>query len=303
MTTPDYLVKGDKIGLVAPARCVTFDEIHPSLRLFQKWGLEVEMGTYIFRKANQYAGQDKDRAADFQQMLDDDFIRAIVCARGGYGTVRIIDRLDFTKFIARPKWIIGYSDISVLHIHIQKHFGIETLHATMPVNIVNDQSHDDSVETLRHILFGENIVYSFPPGNLCRKGKGSGILTGGNLSIIYSLMGSESEIDTEGKILFLEDVDEYLYHIDRMMFCLKRAGKLRNLRGLIVGGMDRMNDNTIPFGKTANEIIAEAVSEYDYPVCYDFPAGHGSRNLALIMGRKIGLTVGDNAEIDMGKNN
>ncbi|MGE5424761.1 MAG: S66 peptidase family protein [Syntrophothermus sp.] len=297
MTTPDYLVKGDKMGMVAPARCISFEEVHPSLRLFQKWGLEVELGTHIFNKQNQYAGSDEFRAADLQHMLDNDSIRAVICARGGYGTVRIIDRLDFTRFLKRPKWIIGYSDITVLHSHIQRHFGIETLHATMPVNILKDQPGEDSAETLRHLLFGEKITYTKPLHPFDRKGESEAILTGGNLSILYSLMGSSSEIQTDGKILFIEDVDEYLYHIDRMMMCLKRAGKLAKLKGLIVGGMDRMNDNTIPFGKAANDIILEAAAEYNYPVCIDFPAGHGSKNLALVLGRKIRMKIDQQVEL------
>lgn len=300
MTTPPSLVKGDKIGIIAPARCITFEEVHPALRMFQRWGLEVELGTHIFRKNNQFAGTDDARAADLQQMLDDDSVKAVICARGGYGTVRIVDKTDFSKFASKPKWVVGYSDITVLHCHILRHFGIETLHAVMPVNITNEKCEDDSSETLRNILFGKGIRYSFPSADFCRNGEAEGPLTGGNLSVIYSLMGSASEVQTEGKILFLEDVDEYLYHIDRMMVALKRAGKLSGLKGLIIGGMDRMNDNTVPFGKSANEIIAEAVSEYHYPVCYDFPAGHGSQNLALIMGRTISLKVGEKTVIDFG---
>jgi muramoyltetrapeptide carboxypeptidase len=298
--TPPYLTKGDKIGIVAPARCINFEEVHPSIRLFQKWGLEAILGTNIFRKCNQYAGRDENRMADLQQMLDDDSIRAIICARGGYGTVRIIDRLDFTKFCSNPKWIAGYSDITVLHSHIHRHFNIETLHAVMPVNIASEEARSDSLETLKNALLGTHIQYTFPRNPLSREGETEGILVGGNLSILYSLMGSDSEIDTAGKILFIEDVDEYLYHIDRMMINLKRAGKLSRLKGLIVGGMDKMNDNMIPFGKTANEIIADAVSEYHYPVCYDFPAGHGEPNLALILGRKIVFNVKSEVEVIFG---
>lgn len=295
--TPPYLEKGDKIGIVAPARCISFEEVHPTIRLFQKWGLEAVLGTNIFKKCDQFAGRDQDRLADLQQMLDDDSIRAIICARGGYGTVRIIDRIDFNRFHEYPKWIVGYSDITVLHAHIHRHFGIETLHAVMPVNILTEESRSDTLETLKNALLGTPIRYSYPKPPLCREGTAEAPLVGGNLSILYSLMGSSSELNTEGKILFLEDVDEYLYHIDRMMMNLKRAGKLDKLKGLIVGGMDRMNDNTIPYGKTANEIIAEAVREYDYPVCFDFPAGHGEHNLALFLGRPLVLNVYDQVEV------
>ena len=297
MITPPYLRKEDKIGIIAPARCINFEEVHPSIRLFQKWGLEVVLGTNIFRKCNQYAGRDELRLADLQQMLDDESIRAIICARGGYGTVRIIDRVDFTTFKRNPKWIVGYSDITVLHSHVHRHLGIETLHATMPVNITSDDVQDDSLETMKNALFGKIRSYSYPVTPLSRSGETEGILTGGNLSILYSLMGSASEIDTAEKILFIEDVDEYLYHIDRMMTNLKRAGKLSHLKGLVVGTMDRMNDNTIPYGQPANGIIAAAVAEYDYPVCFDFPAGHGETNLALILGRNVRLKIDSEVEL------
>jgi len=298
MITPPYLAKDDKIGIIAPARCINFDEVHPSIRVFQKWGLEVVLGTNIFRKCNQFAGKDELRLADLQQMLDDDSIKAVICARGGYGTVRIIDRVDFTEFRKKPKWIVGYSDVTVLHSHIHRHLGIETLHAVMPINITADDAPDDAQNTLKNALLGKLRSYSYPASSLVRPGETEGVLTGGNLSILYSLMGSASEIDTDGKILFLEDVDEYLYHIDRMMMNLKRAGKLANLKGLIVGGMERMNDNKVPYGKTANEIIMEAVEEYNYPVCFDFPSGHGENNLALILGRKVRLNVGAEVELD-----
>ena len=298
MIQPPYLRKGDKIGIVAPARRISFDEVHPSIKLFQKWGLEVILGTYIFGNENQFAGSDSQRQADFQQMLDDPSIHAIICARGGYGTVRIIDKLDFSGFCKNPKWIVGYSDITVFHAHVHKHFGIETIHSVMPVNIKEPDFINDSSESLRKALFGEKLFYSKPITFHFKTGLSEGILTGGNLSILYSLTGTASEVDTSGKILFLEDVDEYLYHIDRMMMTLKRAGKLSKLNGLIVGGMDRMNDNEIPFGKTASEIISDAVAEYNYPVCYDFPAGHGEINLALILGRRIRFKVDRNVEVE-----
>jgi muramoyltetrapeptide carboxypeptidase len=297
MITPSYLAKDDKIGIIAPARCINFDEVHPSIRVFQKWGLEVVLGTNIFRKCNQFAGKDDLRLTDLQQMLDDDSIRAVICARGGYGTVRIVDRIDFTAFRKNPKWIVGYSDVTVLHSHIHRHLGIETLHAIMPINITGDDGSGDALETLRNALFGKIRSYSYPVTSLARAGEAEGILTGGNLSILYSLMGSASEIDTAGKILFLEDVDEYLYHIDRMMMSLKRGGKLGKLKGLIVGGMEKMNDNAVPYGRSANEIILDAVAEYNYPVCFDFPSGHGEDNLALILGRKVALKIGDEVEL------
>lgn len=295
-TTPGYLKQGDKIAIVSPARSITFEEVYPSIKLLQRWGLEVVLGTHVFSRENQFAGTDEQRLTDFQQMLDDPSIKAILCSRGGYGSVRIIDRLDFSGFRNTPKWIIGYSDATVIHAHILRKCNTETIHAVMPVNITSTEP-GDSTETLRNVLFGNKIGYTYNSTLYSKEGSAEGNLVGGNLSILYSLMGSPSEPDTNGKILFLEDVDEYLYHIDRMMMCLKRAGKLDKLKGLIVGGMDRMNDNQIPFGKSANQIISEIVNEYKYPVCFDFPAGHGEKNMALILGRKVKLKVGTKVEI------
>jgi len=297
MIQPPYLKRGDRIAIVSPARAVSFEDLHQAMRIFQKWGLEVILGSYVFNRENQFAGTDDQRLKDFQTMLDDASVRAVICARGGYGSVRIIDRLDFTGFLRHPKWIVGYSDITVLHSHIHRHFGVETMHATMPLNMTETRFSMISVETLRKALFGEEIVYSKPSGPLDRSGTGQGFLTGGNLSMLYSLMGSHSQIDTKGKILFLEDLDEYLYHIDRMMTNLKRGGLLNGLKGLIVGSMSDMKDNAIPFGKTAQQIIAGTVKEYKYPVCFDFPSGHGPENVALILGRRVKLIVDDEVEL------
>ena len=296
MIRPEYLKKGDKIAIVSPARSITFEEVHPAIKFFQRHNLEVVLGSYVFNRQHQLAGSDEQRARDFQTMLDDERIRAIVCSRGGYGTVRIIDKLDFTGFCKHPKWIIGFSDITVLHAHIHRLFGIETLHAAMPVNFQH-QTGDETLQTMVDALLGKQIAYSCPKPALSRNGHAEGLLTGGNLSILYSLIGSVSQPETDGKILFLEDLDEYLYHIDRMMMNLKRAGKLTNLNGLIVGGMTRMNDNAIPFGKTANEIIADVVKEFSYPVCFDFPSGHLDTNLALILGRKVKFSVDQEVEL------
>lgn len=289
MTTPPYLKKGGKIGIVAPARKISREEIRFAIDTFEKWGLKVVLGKNLFGSKNQYSGSDEQRTEDLQKMLDDNSVRAIISARGGYGTLRIIDKLDFKKFQKNPKWVIGYSDITALHSHIHQIFQIETLHATMPINFSKDE---ESVETLRKSLFGEKISYELNPHSLNRKGKAEGILVGGNLSLLYALKGSKSGISTSGKILFIEDLDEYLYHIDRMMISLKRAGKLSHLAGLIVGGMSEMKDNQTPFGKTAEEIICESVAEFDYPVCFGFPAGHQEKNLALPFGRRANLNVG-----------
>ncbi len=297
MQTPPPLQPGDKIAIISTARKISQEELKPALEIFSKWGFDVVYGRYLFKEKNQFAGSDLERAEDLQWAMDDESIKAIVCARGGYGTVRIIDMLDFSKFSQHPKWIIGYSDVTVLHVHIHKLLGIETLHATMPINFPTDGSENEALISLKKAISNENIRYTFPSHPLNRKGNAEGILVGGNLSILYSLTGTASDIDLEGKILFLEDLDEYLYHIDRMMMNLKRTGKLSHLAGLIVGGMSDMKDNTVPYGKTAEEIISDAVSEYSYPVCFQFPGGHQEDNRALIFGRNSSLNVGDSVEL------
>lgn len=290
---PPYLKKGDKIGVLACARKISFDEIQPAITIFNGWGLEVVLSKNLFNADNQFSGTDDERAEDLQTMLDDASIKAVISARGGYGTIRIVDKIDFTQFKKHPKWLVGYSDITVLHSHINN-FRIETLHATMPINFTKNK---DATETLYKALFGEQLNYEAEVHPLNRKGNAEAELIGGNLSLLYALTGSVSEIDTKGKILFIEDLDEYLYHVDRMMMNLKRAGKLDHLAGLIVGGMCDMKDNTIPFGKTAEEIISDAVKEYSYPICFNFPAGHIDKNFALYFGRKVKLNVGDTAEL------
>lgn len=285
---PSYLQKGDTVAIVATARKISLEELQPAIDIITAWGLKVVLSKNIFCVDNQFAGTDEERAADMQWASDDNNIKAVICARGGYGTVRVIDKLDFTKFVRHPKWIVGYSDITVLHQHVNQNYSIASLHATMPINFTVNE---DATESLRKALFGEELSYTIPAHALNRNGEASGELIGGNLSLTYALCGSKSDIDTKGKILFIEDLDEYLYHIDRMMMNLKRSGKLQDLAGLIVGGMSDMKDNTVPFGKTAEEIILDAVKEYNYPVCFNFPAGHIDRNLALVMGKKVDLKI------------
>jgi muramoyltetrapeptide carboxypeptidase len=293
MTTPPYLKKGDKIGIVACARKISKEQLQDAEKLFGNWGVEIVYGKNLFKEDHQFSGTDEERAEDLQAMLDDENIKAVISARGGYGTIRIIDKIDFAKFRKHPKWVIGYSDITVLHSHIHN-FGIETLHSTMPINFcLNDEAN----ETLRKALFGEALSYEIVSHPLNRSGNAEGELVGGNLSLLYALTGSISDIDTTDKILFIEDLDEYLYHVDRMMINLKRSGKLSGLAGLIIGGMTDMKDNAVPFGKTAEEIICDAVKEYDYPVCFNFPAGHVDRNLAIIMGRKVKLEVDNGSKL------
>ncbi len=289
---PPYLKKGDTIGIIACARKISREEMDPAVAILKSWGLEVVLGKNVFNTDCQFSGTDAERAEDLQTMLNDVSIKAVISARGGYGTMRIIDKIDFTAFKKNPKWLVGYSDITVLHSHIHT-LGIETLHATMPINFHKDA---EALESLHKALFGEKINYEISSHPLNRKGIAEGELVGGNLSLLYALAGSSSDIVTTGKILFIEDLDEYLYHIDRMMMNLKRSGKLSRLVGLIVGGMSDMKDNAIPFGKTAEEIILDAVKEYNYPVCFHFPAGHIDKNLALYLGRKVKLEIAESVK-------
>ncbi|MCK9612428.1 MAG: LD-carboxypeptidase [Bacteroidales bacterium] len=291
LKTPQPLCVGDKIGIAAPARKISPEELQFALDIFKSWGLEPVFASNLFLSDHQYAGTDEERITGFQELLDNPDIKAIICARGGYGTLRIIDNFDFSFFAAKPKWIAGYSDVTILHSHINNLYATETLHCSMPLSFLANTS--EALESLRKALFGEPITYSVSGHEFDKTGETSGILTGGNLSILYALSDSVSDIDTKGKILFIEDLEEYLYHIDRMMMQLKRSGKLQNLAGLIVGGMSNMNDNTVPFGKSAYEIIAEHVTPYSYPVCFGFPAGHIEDNRALIFGREVKLVVSD----------
>ena len=297
MVTPPYLKAGDKVAIIATARKVDRADLDVAVNMLKGWGLVPVIGQSVGASQNQYAGSDDHRRKDLQAMLDDESIRAVWCAKGGYGTVRIIDGLDFYKFLKYPKWIVGYSDVTVLHSLMHK-MGFETLHAPMAkgVEVFSAFANLPAGEAglgLEHGLFGKQVKHRTEVHPLNRKGSGSGQVVGGNLSILYSLCGSPSAINTEGKILFIEDVDEYLYHIDRMMMNLKRNGMLHHLAGLIVGGMTKMKDNEVPFGKTAVEILLDAVKEYDFPVCFGFPAGHIDDNRPLIFGRKAELKIED----------
>ncbi|MBC5993773.1 S66 peptidase family protein [Pontibacter cellulosilyticus] len=285
------LKPGDRIAITATARKITYPEIEMAVQVFQSWGLEVELGQSIGASYNYFSGDDALRLQDLQQFLDDESIKAIVCARGGYGTTRIIDQVDFTQFRKNPKWVVGFSDVTTLLSHIHN-FGIESVHGIMPL-LFPKEGTEASIETLRRVLFGEEVTYTVAPHKFNRTGTASGQLVGGNLSIFQTLSGTRSDISTDGKILFLEDLCEYLYNVDRMMVHLDRCGKLANLAGLIVGDMSDMIDPPVPFGKTAYEIILEHTGKYNYPVCYGFPVGHEPHNLALVCGREATLEVND----------
>ena len=291
MIRPNYLKEGATVAIVSTARRISKKELIPAITILKKRGLKVVLGTSIGAEDHQFAGNDELRTSDFQTMLDHPEIDAIWCSRGGYGTVRIIDQLDFSNFKNHPKWIIGYSDITVLHAHLHQ-LGIETLHAQMPLFI--ETKSDVTINSIKETLFGEKYEIIIPSEKNNINGIASGQLIGGNLSILYSLCGSPSALNTKGKILFIEDLDEYLYHIDRMLQNLLRNDYFEGLEGLIVGGMTQMHDNDIPFGKNAEEMILDICSEYDFPIAFDFPAGHLKDNRALILGRKADLMVNKN---------
>jgi muramoyltetrapeptide carboxypeptidase len=291
MITPPFLQKNDKIGIVAPAGMISQKKVTHAIKVFNGWGLDVVTGRNIFKRKNTFAGSDKQRKDDFQDIIDRQDIRAVICARGGYGTIRVINKIDFRKFIQNPKWIVGFSDITVFHACLQKNIKCESIHALMPGSFSESEIESKSLNSLKNVLFGGNINYEIPSHSLNSYGEAEGTLIGGNLSVLYSLQGTNLEIETDDKILFIEDVNEYLYHVDRMISNLKLSGKLDNLRGLVVGHMSRMKDSPVAFGENAYEIIHRAVKDCRYPVIFNFPAGHVKPNMALILGRRIRMTV------------
>lgn len=292
MITPPYLKKGDTVAIVATARKNVDDNLKPAIELLKSWGLEVKIGSSIGLDLNQLAGTDEQRAKDFQDQMDNPNIKMIWCVRGGYGTVRMIDLLDFTQFKQNPKWIVGFSDVTVLHSHLNT-MGYKSIHGIMPVTVA--KASKEAKETLKVALFGhEYLEYDILPHPMNKFGTAKGELVGGNLSILYSLFGSPSAIDCTDKILFIEDLDEYLYHIDRMMMNLKRNGCLESIKGIVVGGMTKMKDNEIPWGKDALQIVEDVTKKYNIPIVYEFPAGHVRDNRALIFGAQVTLDV--NAE-------
>jgi muramoyltetrapeptide carboxypeptidase len=283
-----YLQKGDKVAITCPAKKLPIP-MTDAINLLTSWGLEVILGETVTASYNQFAGDDEVRAKDMQRFINDESIKAIIAARGGYGTIRMVDMVDFSILKENPKWVVGFSDITLLHAHIITNYNLPCIHGQMPLNIPDASAH--SLETLRMALFGEELSYQINANPLNRAGYAQGILIGGNLSLLIAIAGSVSDLDYTGKILFIEDVGEYLYAVDRMLRSLKRAGKLKNLAGLIVGGFTDIKDNDIPFGQTIPEMVMDVVGEYNYPVCFDFPAGHVSNNCSLILGKKLNLSV------------
>ena len=281
---PPSLRKGDLVTIVATANAIAYDEIAFGVAVLENWGLEVKIGKTIGLKDGIFAGTDKERAKDLQEALDDSKVKAIIFARGGYGTVRIIDAIDFTRFMRSPKWICGYSDITVLHTHINHVLAIQTLHSTMLSKMAT--SSNEAIETFRKALFGEPLIIEFAGHELNQTGKIHTAIYGGNLSILYNLTGTNSSFSFTNKSLFIEDIDEYLYHLDRMMMNLKRSGKLKEIASLIVGGFTEMKDSTPSYEKNAAEIICSYFESSSIPICFDAPFGHITDNRTIILGKK-----------------
>ena len=294
---PGYLSDGDWVGITAPAGFITETDIQPALEQIRSWGFRVRVGNTIGKRDYTFAGTDEERLLDFQRMLDDPELKAIMCARGGYGAVRIIDRLKWEGFKRNPKWIIGFSDATVFHSHINRNIGVASLHSKMTNSFPEDWDQaepiqKDTIHSIQQALGGSPMEYSFAANTMNRTGKAEGVLVGGNLKTLESLSGSKSDIRTNGKILFVEDTGEYLYSIDRMFWNLKRTGKLDHLEGLIVGGFRvKPDDPGEEFGEDLYRIVLNKVKEYKYPVCFDFPVGHQRNNYALKCGVRHRLSV------------
>lgn len=293
MTIPPYLKKGDTIAIVCPSGTMPYEKAETAIRVLHEWGYEVITGKTLGSRYNYFSATDDERLADLQNVMDDVAVNAILCGRGGYGTGRIIDRINFKKFRRNPKWIIGFSDITILHSHLYSNYDIASMHAPMAAAFNNDEYKNEFVQSLKAALEGNKSEYSCKPNPFNKKGKASGRLIGGNLSLLAHITGTPSDTNWKSKILFIEDVGEYIYNVDRMLYQLKRNGKLKSLAGLIVGGFTEMKDTETPFGQTAEEVIRDIVKEYDYPVCFGFPVSHEKENYALKVGVKYKLSVTD----------
>jgi muramoyltetrapeptide carboxypeptidase len=290
MISPPLLKSGDKIAIVAPGRKVSVQDMESSKKIFTSWGMEVVEAPHLYSVTHSYlSGSDEERFSDFQQMLDDPEIKAIVCARGGYGTTRVLDRLDFSSLQKNPKWIIGFSDVTALHLKLFK-LGIKSIHGTMPILFSKSES-SSSIESLRSILMGESTFISAAASNHNKYGKTTAQIMGGNLSLLADAIGTTSDPDTNGKILVLEEIDEYSYKVDRMLMHLKRAGKLDNLAALVIGHMTDIKELELSFGETIEEIVLHKTVGKNYPVAFNFPIGHENPNIAWVHGSVMTLNV------------
>src|SRR5882724_10259557 len=301
VSVPPYLKSGDIVGITCPAGNITLEEIQPAIQQIESWGYKIRIGDTVGKKDFTFGGTDPERAKDFQQMLDDNSIKAILCARGGYGSIRILDQLNFTGILAKPKWIIGFSDITFIHSHLSRNFNIASIHSKMCNSFPDDWSKAEPVQiesilSIRKALSGEQMKYDIVPDAANRTGTATGILVGGNLKTIETLSGTKSDLQTTDKILFVEDTGEYLYSIDRMFWNLKRTGKLDKLAALIIGGFKvKPDDPGEEFGKTIGDIVLEKLKDYNYPVCFGFPVGHQKENYALKHGINHRIEVNSTA--------
>lgn len=291
---PPYLKAGDTIAIVAPSGILKNrqKEVQQAVDLLKSWGLHAIVGEHVFSQDNHFAGTDAQRCEDFQKAMDNPTVSAIWCARGGYGTVRILDKLDFTKFKLKPKWLIGYSDITALHNQFHNE-GFESIHALMCTSLTDDLNDiSESIETFRKAIFGEPLTYTLEGSKYNRVGTASGELVGGNLTMLHTMLGSKTSINTSGKVLFIEEIGEYKYHIDRMLQSMKRAGYFDECAGVLVGDMSKLRKNTTFWGSSVEQLILDALSEYDFPIAFNMPAGHEKDNRAMILGRMIEMKVG-----------
>lgn len=293
---PGYIKKGDEVAIVSPSFCIDEEKLVSAAEFLSKWGLKVRIGRNAAKRNGPFAGNDEERLADFQEMTNDPSIRAVFCSRGGYGLSRIIDRVDFSPLKRKPKWYAGFSDITVLHMWLSEVESLESIHCDMPLNYNDPEKTPETFSTLKKALFGDHPEFGWE-GNSIRPEDVSGEITGGNLSLIFSLIGTPAEPETKGKILFLEEVGEYYYHLDRMLTSLRLAGKFDDVAALVIGGMNKIEDTRIPWGKTVEETIAEAVSRYDFPVFFNFPAGHIADNRAFYIGRQATIKAEGNKAV------
>ena len=291
-TIPPYLKKGDCVGIVAPAGFMPSEKMQTCIDILEDWGYRVKLGATAHSSSeNYFSGTDEERLQDLQQMLDDPQVNAVLCARGGYGLSRIIDAISFRKFRKHPKWIIGFSDITVLHAHIYTNYKIASLHAPMAAAFNDGGFNNPFVQSLKEALEGTISSYECVGHPFNNTGSATGELVGGNLTLLAHLIGSTSDVKTKHRILFLEDIGEYLYNIDRMFLQLKRSGKLDKLAGLVIGGFTDTKDTDRPFGKTVYQLINDQLKEYDYPICFGFPVSHEKENYALKIGGTYSLLV------------